>query len=287
MKRGILGLIGFALTLAATPAVAQESEPMTSEEAAAMSELFLGAFTADPLTAEQEARLPAANAIIEQMMPEGFYREMMASSLDAVMEPMLGMISGETGARMVLTARLDLAADELEAISDEDAIELAKLLDPGFSGRGEVAQGFLEDLMVDMADAMEPGFRTGMARAYAVRFDAAQLAELSAFFATPTGRFYASENIRIMSDPQVMSASMEAMPVLFERFAGMEAEIKAAMEALPSERKFGELTSDQRSRIASVLEVEETSLANIVLPPTGAMSTASDNKSTRESTGKQ
>ena len=234
------------------------------------AEMFADAFTAEPLTAEQEDRLPAASALIDTMMPEGFYAEMMESMVEPMLAPMLSMLSGEQGARMVLTSRLALDAQAIDALPGEEAMELAQLLDPGFAGRGEVLEGFLTGMMVDMGSAIEPGFRSGLARAYAVRFDEAQLADIAAFFATPTGRVYATESFRLNADPQVMAASMQAMPAMMQQMAGMEEDIKVAMAELPGERKLGELAPAERRRLAQVLGVAESALAGIVLPPTAA-----------------
>jgi hypothetical protein len=42
-----------------------------------------------------------------------------------------------------------------------------------------------------------------MARAYARRFDVAQMREIKAFFQTPTGRLYMQQSYTIMADPDV------------------------------------------------------------------------------------
>ena len=40
--------------------------------------------------------------------------------------------------------------------------------------------------------------------------------------ATPTGQVYATESFRLNADPQVMAASMQAMPAMMQQMAGME-----------------------------------------------------------------
>ena len=267
----------FALALA-SPLAAQDAASDGAAEAALVAEMFANAFVAEPLTAEQEARLPAASALIDTMMPEGIYAEMMASMVGPTLDPILGLLSGEEGARLVLSSRLALTPEALEALSGEQALELAQLLDPGFSGRGEVMQSFMRDMMREVAAVIEPGFRAGLARAYAVRFDAGQLADIGAFFATPTGQVYATENFRLNADPQVIAASMQAMPAMMEQIVGMEEDIKAAMVELPGERKLGELAPAERRRMAIVLGVTEGALAGIVLPPAAAQEGAAAEK---------
>ena len=291
MKHALIAAAGgLALTMA-TPLAAQDGVQDTDAESAFLADLFTDVFTAEPLTADQEARLPAASAVVDTMMPEGFYAEMMTSSIDAMMGPLIGLVSGEEGARIVLLSRLALDPETLEGLSEMEVLELAALLDPGLPQRGEALDALLKGLMGDIGVALEPGFRAGMARAYAVRFDEAQLADIAAFFATPTGRIYATENFRLMADPQVMAASMQAFPAMMERFVGIEEDMKAAFEALPGERKLGELAPEERARMAELLGVDESALEGIVLPPStsiwgGDAEDASDKKGTGRRTDK-
>ena len=81
MKRILLSA-GAGLALALTPiAAAAQGEEPSSEELVAMGNMFAEMFTTEPLTEEQQARVPAAQAIIDLMMPEGFYAEMMGETM--------------------------------------------------------------------------------------------------------------------------------------------------------------------------------------------------------------
>lgn len=268
MKRLILSAASAAaLAWTATPALAKDDEP-TSEEMAQVAEMFGGLFTAAPLTAEQEARLPKAEALMAMMMPEGFYAELMSEMMSTTLEPMMTMISGEGGANLLLGARLNLEPEQYAGLSGEEKVEVATLLDPGFAARGRVMQDFMSNIMVDVANDIEPGFRAGMAKAYAVRFDDGQLDDLAEFFATPTGQIFATENMKLMADPQVMSATMEAMPQMMQRFGSLETEMKAAMESVPAERSVDELDAAEQARLAALLGVSEAELGEAVAPPT-------------------
>ena len=272
LARPVFGLAALSLALIAPPlpAAAQEASERSwdqSGDAAAMGEMFASMFTSEPLTPEQEARLPAAKAIVDTMMPPGFYGEMMSEAMAGSLKPIMAMFNGATGADMLLGSRLDVDPATRDALSDEEKIELANLLDPAFDQRGAIMPELMNAIMRDVAVAIEPGFREGMAKAYAVRFDERQLADIAAFFATPTGAVYATENLKLMTDPQVMSASMQAMPQMMNQLGGIEAQIREAMEALPPERAIEELSDEQRARAAAILGVDAAALSQYIKPP--------------------
>lgn len=179
----------------------------------------------------------------------------------------MAMLSGASGADIALGGRLSVDPEVRAALSDEQKIELATMLDPGFAERGTIMQTIMNDMMLEVAVALEPGFREGMAKAYAVRFDADQLDDIAEFFATPTGEIFARENIKLTTDPQVMSASMQAMPAMMEQFSNLGGELEAAMEELPAERDLADLNAAERARIAELLNLDDTALEEAVNPP--------------------
>ena len=77
-------------------------------------------------------------------------------------------------------------------------------------------------MMRDVGQTVEGPMREGYARAFAKRFDRAQLGEIESFFSTPTGSAFASESMTLFSDPQVMSSIMGTMPAMFEQMGDME-----------------------------------------------------------------
>ena len=256
-----------ALALIPQPLAAQEERNSEGASIDMMADLFGGLFQAEPLTPEQEVRVPAAGALIATMVPEGFYAEMMGEMMDSMIGPMLGMFSGETGAAIVLQSRLDMQPEALEQMSGEQKVELVTILDPAFVERGQVMTRLMSGVMNDAAVTIEPLFREGLTKAYAARFDDAQLADIADFFATPTGRIYARESIRLMADPQVMGASMQAMPAMMGNIGNITAELEAAMAALPPEKAFEDLATTERARLAEVLGVDEGALPAIVRAP--------------------
>lgn len=64
---------------------------------------------------------------------------------------------------------------------------------------------------LDLLRRSMPGMMTAMARAYARRFDVAQLQEVERFFRTPTGMAYMRASATIMSDPDIAAFQRDMM----------------------------------------------------------------------------
>ena len=268
MKKIVNAMAAAALVCAA-PAAAQE-DTEHSQSALSPGELdefagmMAGLFKTEPLTEEQNARLPAAQAVVGEMMPDGFYGEMMAGMMDKMLRPMLTMFSQP---EFVLGARLTVDAETIEALEEGEQAELTAMLDPAYQARGDAMVAVLTSRMGGMFTAMEGPMREGLSKAYAVRFDDAQLADIAAFFATPTGGEYARESMALFADPQVMQASMQALPAMMSGFGDIESAMREAMTALPAERGYDDLTEAQRKRMAELLDVDPAQLADLVNPP--------------------
>ena len=268
--KGMAGkFIAAAALVCAVPVVAQQEtatheSAMSSEALDGFAGMMAGLFQTEPLTDEQTARLPAAQAVVGQMMPDGFYGEMMGDMMDKMLRPMLSMFSQP---EFVLGARLAVEAEAVEALGEDEQAELTAMLDPAYEARGDAMVEVLTLRMGGMFSAMEAPMREGLSKAYAVRFDEGQLADIAAFFATPTGSEYARESMALFADPQVMQASMQALPAMMNGFGDIESAMREAMAALPAERGYGELTGAQRQRMAELLDVDPAQLADLVNPP--------------------
>ena len=262
--RTFLGWALPAVALAfATPAMAQDD---LADEASmeAVGEMLAGMFQSEPLTAEQETRLPAARGVVGAMMPEGFYAAMMEDMMGSMMRPMMSMLSDPD---LILGTRLDLDEGVIEGLSEDDKVQVLTMLDPAYDRRANV---IIETLTANMGEAFaqfEGPLRDGLANAYAVRFDDTQLADIAAFFATPTGTVYASESMALFADPQVMSATMQAVPAMMGSFVSMEDAMEAAMGKLPAERSLDDLDEGEQARLAKLLGMSREELADVVLLP--------------------
>ncbi len=255
--------------LVATPLAAQAQTGAATEEVSQqrleeISSMMSNLFVADPLTAEQEARLPAAQAVVGAMMPDGFYGTMMADIVDKMMRPMMTMFSSP---EIILSARLDLDEEAIGQLTEAEQAEISAILDPAFDQRVDAIIGVMTEKMGGMFAVMEDPMREGLSKAYAVRFDDNQLADIAAFFATPTGSVYAKESMALFSDPQVMQASMKALPAMMSGFGNIETAMEESMANLPKEAAYSDLTAAQRQRLAELLGIEPEDLSEVIKPP--------------------
>ncbi|MXO86127.1 hypothetical protein GRI38_08810 [Altererythrobacter aurantiacus] len=217
-------------------------------------------FAAEPLTPQQEQRLPAASAVAADVLPAGFYGKMMSDMMDSIMSPLLAMMNGPLGAQALIERKVGLGGDEFPQLSDEESTQVVALLDPAASERADVLRNRMTTWMSGFFTKLEEPMRDGLSRAYAVRFDEGELAQIQQFFATPTGGKYASESMAIFADPQVMSAMMQSVPMMMESLPEMTAQMESAMANLPPERSYEDLSGSERQRLASLLNLSEAEL---------------------------
>ena len=245
MKR-VAMLLGAAGLAFAQPVLAQDAAPDMSGLAAAMGEMF----KAEPLTAEQQARLPQADMVVGHLFPPGTYRKMM----DQMMGPMMDGIMSQMGQLPLADLARIGGVDEatLAGMGDASLSEIAAILDPAFEERNRIIGQVTVATIAGLMDRIEPSYRAGLARAFATRFSAGELEELGRFFSTPVGAHYAQESMLIYADPQVMSAMNEMMPAMFELMPGMIEEMQTATAHLPPARKPDELSDAELARLAAL-----------------------------------
>lgn len=116
-------ILGASLALVAQPVAAQESEAGQEQ---AMAEL-MALFEAEPLSAEQQARLPAARAVVERILPPGTMAEVMGSMFDGMLGPIMEMAIEPSSDAVASELGLEDGALDL---SEEQAAEAAAILDP-------------------------------------------------------------------------------------------------------------------------------------------------------------
>lgn len=262
MMRAISGsCAGLALMLA-TPALGAQDDADAAAPSgadadfAAMTEMFSGLFTTEPLTPEQETRLPAAERLISKIIPAGTMGEMIDTMMGGVLGPL--MAAAPSGATTTLAKQIGIEPYELD-LTEEQAGELATLFDPAWEERQQREMAMVPAMMKDMVTLIEPGMRKAMSELYAIRFSSGELAEIDAFFSTDTGSKYARESFLMASDPRIMASTMEAMPALMGSIGDMDARMKQQMADLPAARSFAALTPAERAAVAAMtgLSVEE------------------------------
>jgi hypothetical protein len=169
-----------------------------------------GAQTAPVAAAPDAARLVAAQALIEQIMP--------ADRRDAMVEQMVRP--------MLANAREAMANAPMFADMARDNPKLATAMN------GFMDEEFERSLATTKA-AM-PALFDAMARAYARRFTLDQMRDIGDFFKTPSGRAYVETAPTIMADPDVMAAQRAMMT---QTMSGMQERMAKLVETLRAEAK--------------------------------------------------
>lgn len=184
--------LSFALAAALLAPAAQASTPAPATAAAE---------AVDP------ARLAAAKRTLEALMPPNKRSAMFDTILAPMMANIQQTILSSPSAKIALDGDPKVMA-ELQRFIDKQQERTRRTLN----------------------DAL-PGMFTAMERAYARRFTTAQLDEVTAFFNTPTGRFYMDQSMAIMSDPDVLAwqrgLMQQAMVGVEEDMKTLQAEITA------------------------------------------------------------
>lgn len=254
-RRILAATAGLAtLALAPQPLAAQETAP-EAEAMGAMAGMF---GKAEPLTAEQQARMPAAEQVVARIFPPGTYAKMMNETMKPMMDNVMGSFMDVPIAEI---AKLSgLPAEQIPPMGQGTLREVASILDPAFEERTRLISGVTMQLVSDVMADIEPSFRAGLARAYAVRFTDAELTDLAAYFSTPTGAKYAGESMLINTDPQVMATMNDMVPAMMRMMPEMMAKAKEAEAKLPPRRTFSDLTPEEQVRLAELLGVSPDDL---------------------------
>ena len=242
--------IGAGLALSAQPAIAQDT--MEDDPFAAMAAMF----EAEPLTTEQQARLPLAQEVVARMIPDGAMAEMMDSMFNGMLEPLMAMEREPTASQVATQLGVSVYGLDMD---DDAAAEALAILDPAWQQRHEIEAGMMPQIMANMMTTLEPVMRKAMSEVFAANFTNTELTDINSFFKTESGMAYARKSFTIASDPRMMAASMEAMPDMMGAFATMGEQMESATAELPEARNYDELTVNERARIASLagLSVEE------------------------------
>lgn len=160
-----------------------------------------------PAAAVDPARLAAAKALMDQIMPPTTRNQMISSMMASINQMVLQAVRQNP---------------ELSAVIEKEP------------SAGPIFERFMQRQQAFQTEQLTrnlPGMLDAMAHAYARRFSLSQLHDIATFFATPSGQTYLAEAPTIMSDPDVaawmgtlMKSSMQQIP---DQIAQLMADLKA------------------------------------------------------------
>jgi len=201
------------------------------------------------------ARLEAARKAVTYIFPAGTYARMMDRTVNSIMQPMMDSV-GKLPLRD-LAAMGGVSEEKLAAMPEGTLEEAMSILDPAFKERTSAAMPIMFKAMGGLFSEFEPAMQEGLSRAYARQFDVRQLAELNAFFATPTGSTYASNSMLVFTDPEIMSSMQALVPVMMKRMPDIMKTVEEELKKFPKRKSYDELTPEERKRFAKLMGIKE------------------------------
>jgi hypothetical protein len=155
------------------------------------------------------ARLASARQLLDQIMPP--------ATREAMIQSMLTPMQANMRQGIMQSPGMQKALGNLKA----------KAVFDRFLAKQDARTGtMLRESLPGMVDAMS--------RAYARRFDVAQLDDLKRFFATPSGQAYVANSFSIMADPDIAAwqrkLMSQAMTNMQDDIAAMAKDIEATQQ---------------------------------------------------------
>ena len=175
------------------------------------------------------ARLALARVTVQPMWPDGAYGTMMEQFLGGMFDRVMQMKTSDFAA----LGNKPKASVANPAKANLTLHDQAAAKDPHFDQRMTAMREILDQEMVKISAAVDPHMRDGLARALARRFDARQLTDINAFFATPSGHAMAGQYMQLWLDPDTIRSMMGSLPEMMKLMPEMMQKMKALDEKYP------------------------------------------------------
>jgi hypothetical protein len=166
------------------------------------------------------ARQAVAEKVVAALVPNGIYGRIMRDQFPRMMDMMMARMSGMSPA-------------DLGQTGEGTVGEAARKKDPHFEERMRIMTRVMGEEMGTLFGAMEPRVRVGLSRAFARKFTVAQLSDMQAFFATPSGAAFASEYLALFADPEFVGEMAGAAPEMIKMMPAIMEKVEAATAHLP------------------------------------------------------
>jgi hypothetical protein len=175
------------------------------------------------------ARLALARTAVSTMWSDGTYGRMMTGMLGGAFDRAMTLKQSDLAALGGKTPKAGAGV----GVREPSIHDTAAAKDPNFDRRVADIRGIVTDEMGKISAIIDPRVRDGLARSMARRFDSAQLTDIDAFFATPSGHALASQYMQIWVDPDMMRSLFGSLPDMMKLMPEMAQKIKAAEEKYP------------------------------------------------------
>lgn len=211
-------------------------------------------FGVDKLPAVPPAQLALAQQTTTALVPPGSLAKMLDNMYGKLFKGILGEVGGMSD--LMLSIKTGVDSEKIGALDDKSKAAIADLFDPYRQQREEQVMNVIKPLITEALGDLEGPMRNGMAYAYARKFNAQQLGDMNAFFATPTGKAYADEWMALQADPEVMLAMIKAVPPMINKFMDRGPQIEGKLKDLPKEKQLADLTDAELAKLAKLMKVD-------------------------------
>lgn len=182
-----------------------------------------------PLPDPDPARLASARTSVNAMWPDGAYAKMMSGFIGNIMTGVMQVKKSDLASLGPKAAK----GSEKAAVADPSIHDQAVAKDPYFDQRMAATLGVIHEEIGKISSVIDPRMREGLARSMARRFDAKELADINAFFATPSGHALASEYLQLWFEPDTLRSMFGAFPELVKLMPDMMQKLKAVNDKFP------------------------------------------------------
>lgn len=175
------------------------------------------------------ARLMLARTAVAAMWPDGAYGKMVTGLMGGMFDRAMELKQSDLAALGGKAPKVDSKETRAgPSIHDQIAAK-----DPFFDQRMAAIRAVLVDEMTKVSTIIDPRVREGLSRSMARRFNAQQLTDIDAFFATSSGHALATQYMQIWFDPDMMRSLFGSLPEMMKLMPEMTQRIKAAEEKFP------------------------------------------------------
>jgi hypothetical protein len=175
------------------------------------------------------ARLALARTAVNAMWPDGSYGKIMSSMFGGMYDRAMQLKQSDFAS---LDPKGTKPADNDQSLHDTLAAK-----DPYFDQRAAAIRAILEEEAAKLSAVIDPRMRDGLSRAMARKLDEHQLADVDAFFATPSGRAFAGQYLQLWLDPDAMRSMMSATPDMMKLMPEAMQKVKEANDKFPEPKK--------------------------------------------------
>jgi len=146
-----------------------------------------------------------------------------------------------------------LDPEKADSLGKGTVEEMMAIIDPNFRKRMDVMVNSMMPAMGRFMGRYEPDMREGMAEAFAYRYSAAELDQISAFLKTPVGAKFGAGFMELATDPHYIGRMQKIMPEMMQAMPEIMKSSAEQLAKLPKPRTYNDLTKAERERLTALI----------------------------------